>query len=334
VSDRLDIVRLIDARVTWSRRVITRSKQAADAARADLQIHEDWIRQYRERAESDLRRHRYRVKRRERREHNKRFAAAVLLFLPRLGWRLGGAALRSWHTAAASASAKGRSFAALTAKAGRTLRSRAQASVLAPLGRLLTRSGNFALATARAGGGALHAGSAVLRAKVKGLGQRPSAPVAAKQSKRFAARVTTRAGPSGLPPRRAKLTSRPHRTAKIAENKSGDLDPTRLQEAIFIRLRAEHDRLQARIHAMDRNYQHGGGGDAREWAELRALALNARRLFEVQRRQALAPAALCASAASPPAQRVKSAPTLDIHSLRAGHAIYEAPALLTSSRRG
>jgi len=36
VSDRLDIVRLIDARVTSTRRTVTRSKQLAEAAKGDL----------------------------------------------------------------------------------------------------------------------------------------------------------------------------------------------------------------------------------------------------------------------------------------------------------
>ena len=49
VSDRLDIVRLIDARVTSTRRTVTRSKQLAEAAKGDLHIHEDWLRQHNER---------------------------------------------------------------------------------------------------------------------------------------------------------------------------------------------------------------------------------------------------------------------------------------------
>jgi hypothetical protein len=38
-----------------------------------------------------------------------------------------------------------------------------------------------------------------------------------------------------------------------AARREPSLDPRRLQAAAFVRLRAEHDRLQARIHAMDRN---------------------------------------------------------------------------------
>ena len=88
MSDRLDIVRLIDARVTSTRRTVTRSKQLAEAAKGDLHIHEDWLRQHNERFGHDLKRQQRRMKRRERIENNKRFAKSALLFLPRLCARL------------------------------------------------------------------------------------------------------------------------------------------------------------------------------------------------------------------------------------------------------
>jgi len=88
VSDRLDIVRLIDARVTSTRRTVTRSKQLAEAAKGNLHIHEDWLRQHNERFGHDLKRQQRRMKRRERIENNKRFAKSALLFLPRLCARL------------------------------------------------------------------------------------------------------------------------------------------------------------------------------------------------------------------------------------------------------
>src|SRR4026208_2312636 len=66
VSDRLDIVRLIDARVTSTRRTVTRSKQLAEAAKGDLHIHEDWLRQHNERFGHDLKRQQRCMKRRER----------------------------------------------------------------------------------------------------------------------------------------------------------------------------------------------------------------------------------------------------------------------------
>ena len=75
-------------RVTSTRRTVTRSKQLAEAAKGDLHIHEDWLRQHNERFGHDLKRQQRRMKRRERIENNKRFAKSALLFLPRLCARL------------------------------------------------------------------------------------------------------------------------------------------------------------------------------------------------------------------------------------------------------
>jgi hypothetical protein len=58
---------------------------------------------------------------------------------------------------------------------------------------------------------------------------------------------------------------------------------------------AEHDQLQARIHALDWCYAQrastGGRGHGAEWAKVRRLALNARRLLEVQESRVLGQAA-------------------------------------------
>jgi hypothetical protein len=106
------------------------------------------------------------------------------------------------------------------------------------------------------------------------------------------------------------------------------LDPGRLQQAAFVRLRAEHEQLQARIHAMDRQYERRqvtrGHADAKDWVELRRLALNAQRLFDVQQQQATARAPRRSNGASPPQQEV---PRPAVHPLWAGHTIYQAPAL-------
>ena len=63
---------------------MTRSKQLTEAAKGDLHIHEDWLRQHNERFGHDLKRQQRSIKRRERIENNKRFAKSALLFLPRL----------------------------------------------------------------------------------------------------------------------------------------------------------------------------------------------------------------------------------------------------------
>src|SRR4029079_573542 len=78
VSDRLDIVRLIDARVTSTRRTVTRSKQLTEAAKGDLHIHEDWLRQHNERFGHDLKRQQRRMKQRERSAKNRRFPNSSL----------------------------------------------------------------------------------------------------------------------------------------------------------------------------------------------------------------------------------------------------------------
>ena len=68
------------------------------------------------------------------------------------------------------------------------------------------------------------------------------------------------------------------------------LDLNRLQDAAFVRLRAQHERLQSRIDAISKldgqRVVNGGlasGASTQEWVQLRALAQNAARLFETQR---------------------------------------------------
>jgi hypothetical protein len=85
---------------------------------------------------------------------------------------------------------------------------------------------------------------------------------------------------------KALATRRRDGATRPAERLEPTLDPRRLQQAAFVRLRAEHDRLQARIHAMDRNYgsrvEARRRPDAAEWAQLRKLGRDAKRLFEIQ----------------------------------------------------
>ena len=113
-------------------------------------------------------------------------------------------------------------------------------------------------------------------------------------------------------------------------NQAVDLDPSRLQQAAFVRLRAEHERLQARIHAMDRHYEqrvsHRGRAE-REWVELRKLALDARRLFEAQERQVLGAAAPRGEGASRSPGRGGASPNLaPITAGRPGHLRGASPA--------
>src|SRR5262249_35788900 len=59
----------------------------------------------------------------------------------------------------------------------------------------------------------------------------------------------------------------------------------RLLQASLARLRAEHDLLQARIHALGQQYakraSEVGHAEPKEWADIRRPALSARQLLEV-----------------------------------------------------
>ncbi|HEU0017100.1 MAG TPA: hypothetical protein VFQ31_01890 [Methyloceanibacter sp.] len=310
MSDRLDIVRLIDARVTFSRRTVTRSKQIAEAARGELHIHEGWLRQHHERSEADLKRHQRRIKRRERSENNKRFAIAALLFLPRLGVRIYRSVVSGLRTADSL-------FLSGCAWLGKTAYG-IGGSLISLIGGAVTLVGAKALrlglmlaaalwlALSLLGKGAYALGLRLIGASVRGLswlGPRASSFgrwLIAYLSLRLTQLATAIGGVGvrvgGDAKRQAshlKTRLRP-RARALKRKQAAGLDPSRLQQAAFIRLRAEHDRLQARIHAMDRHYEQRlahRDRDAREWVELRKLAQNARRLFEVQERQALGRAA-------------------------------------------
>ncbi|MGC2409727.1 MAG: hypothetical protein WA441_06990 [Methyloceanibacter sp.] len=99
-------------------------------------------------------------------------------------------------------------------------------------------------------------------------------------------------------------------------------DERRIQEAAFTRLRAEHEGLQNRIHAMDKAYGQrflrGGrasGAANKEWVQLRELARNARRLFEMQERHLLN----SSRASGCPGVVNGTGPLAPIHSLKTGH---------------
>jgi hypothetical protein len=353
VSDRLDIVRLIDAKVTSTRRTVTRSKQLAEAARDELHIHEDWLRRHHERSEGDLKRHERRMKRRERFENNKRFAIAAALFLPRLCARLYRGVVLSFRKAddvvvagcawlGRSTYAAGCSLIAQLAAAGARIGSKSLA-----LGLMLAAALWLTLFWL---GKTTHAlGLTLIGASSRGLswlGPRASSSSAALIAylsldlSRLTATME-RVGPKlggGAKRHASQLLTRPRPKARAPERKPAtDLDPSRLQQAALVRLRGEHEQLQARIHAMDRRYEqrhsNPGRADAKEWVELRKLALNAQRLFDAQERQVLGPAQEGEGALHPPHFGERHPSITHSHPLRAGHAIYEAPALMTGHRR-
>ena len=82
MSDRLDIVRLIDSKVSATRRTVARSKQLAEAAKDDLTTHEEWLEHHRQHARQDLEQHQRRLSRRRRVEACKHFALWLLLLVP------------------------------------------------------------------------------------------------------------------------------------------------------------------------------------------------------------------------------------------------------------
>ena len=353
MSDRLDIVRLIDARVTSTRRTVTRSKQLAEAAKGDLHIHEDWLRQHNERFGHDLKRQQRRMKRRERIDNNKRFAKSALLFLPRLGIRLCRAAISGFRTA-------GGRMRAGCASSGRTVHTFGRAQV-ALLGRAGGSAGALALnlglmlaavlwlALSVLGKGAHALARTLLGASLSGLSW--LGPRASNFARRLTAsaslglsRLATLSGGVGLDAARGAKRQASHlttqlrpRARRLERNPAVDLDAGRLQQAAFIRLRGEHERLQARIHAMDRHYEQRvahRGRDAREWVELRKLAQDAQRLFEAQQRQVLGAAAPRGEGASPSRQPgERHAATAHNHPLRARHPTTKTPDRPVGHRR-
>jgi hypothetical protein len=353
VSDRLDIVRLIDARVTSTRRTVTRSKQLAEAAKGDLHIHEDWLRQHNERFGHDLKRQHRRMKRRERIENNKRFAKSALLFLPRLGARLCRGVVSGLRTAddlflagcawlGRTAHAFGRSLIRLLAGVSAWVGSQALTlglMITATLWLALSSLGKSACAMGLALIGESSRGLSWLGPRVSSFGRRLIAYVSLNVSRlaTVIAGVGLEAG-GGAKRQASHLMTRLRPRVRAPERKQAvDLDPSRLQQAAFIRLRAEHERLQARIHAMDRHYEQRvshRGREAREWVELRKLALDARRLFEAQERQVLgaaAPRGEGALRSSPAGQG--HPPSTQTRPLWAGEAIHGAPALPAGHRR-
>ena len=352
VSDRLDIVRLIDARVTSTRRTVTRSKQLAEAAKGNLHIHEDWLRQHNERFGHDLKRQQRSMKRRERIENNKRFAKSALLFLPRLCARLYRGVVSALRAAddmviascawlSRTAYAFGRSLIGFLAGAGASAGSQASRLGLmltAALWLALSSLGKGVHALALVLVGATLSGLSWLGPKASSFGQALFVSVSAGLARlaTIIGGVSLEAG-SGAKRQASHLMTRMRPRVRAPErNQAVDLDPSRLQQAAFVRLRAEHERLQARIHAMDRHYEQRvsqRGRDEREWVELRKLALDARRLFEAQERQVLGAAAPRGEGAWRSLAGAGHSQIPRTRNVSAGQAIYGAPALPAGHRR-
>jgi hypothetical protein len=302
VSDRLDIVRLIDSKVTATRRTVARSKQLADAAKDDLTTHAEWLERHRRRAQEDTDRHERRLGRRRRVEGCKRFALWLLLLVP-------SACAAAFRAACSGLAALGEAFYfgccwigttahALGSRLIRLITGSVTLAATALLTAALWVAAAFWLVATGLGAGTGRAAAAAFGAGERGvswLGPRSrslnhrlarglssgSSRLAALTASQGAWLIGTIEGQiKALATRRREAARRP------AERLEPSLDPQRLQQAAFVRLRAEHDRLQARIHAVDRTYGSRvpprGRPDVGEWAQLRKLGRDAKRLFEIQ----------------------------------------------------
>jgi hypothetical protein len=335
VSDRLDIVRLIDSKVTASRRTVVRSKQLADAARDDLDTHKEWLERHREQAREDQERHQRRLKRKHRFESWKRLAISTVLFLPRL-------CVAAYRGVASSLSALDRLFFAgcawIVQGAGAI-----GTGLIVFLADHLAWTGTKLLTLAvwarDAGVSAYATGSHGLswlgpRALSFGNALARFLSLGASRLAILTRDVGIKIG-RGIERQIVTLSARWQPDSGLPDARRANLDPRRLQRAAFVRLRAEHDRLQNRIRTLDQQYTQrapvGRRSNGTEWADVRRLGLNARRLLEVQEGQLLDPAARDASGTQLPPQKGRvQAP---VHPLLLGHAFYEAPVLRADRRR-
>ena len=338
MSDRLDIVRLIDSKVTATRRTVARSKQLAEAAKDDLTTHAEWLERHRRQAQEESERHERRLGRRRRVEGCKRFALWLLLLVP-------SACAATFRAACSGLAALGEAFYfgccwigttahALSSRLIRFITGSVTLAATALLTLALWVAAAFWLVASGLGAGAGRAAAAAFGAGSRGmswLGPRSRSlnhwlvRALSSGSSRLAA-LTASLGTwligmiegqiKALATRRREGATRP------AERLEPSLDPRRLQQAAFVRLRAEHDRLQARIHAMDRNYgsrvEDRGRPDVGEWAQLRKLGRDARRLFEIQEAELLGPAVPTGNGRLPPQQPSRTTLAASVHPSPAG----------------
>jgi hypothetical protein len=303
----LDIVRLIDSKVSATRRTVARSKQLAEAAKDDLSTHAEWIDHHRRLAQEESERHRTRLRRTRRAEACKHFAVWLLLLVPSACaamFRAGGAGLAAigetfyfgccWigRTAYGASSAFVRLVTGSITWAGTTLLTLAL-WVAAGLWLVLSLLGASSRDVAVSAAGAGARGVSWLGPRSRSLGHRLGIALSLGLSRLATLSVSLGSRTARTLEEQIKtLAARRRENARPPlERREPSLDPRRLQAAAFVRLRAEHDRLQSRIHAMDQSYGSRlpprGRPDVAEWAQLRKLARDARRLFEIQEAEML-----------------------------------------------
>ena len=345
MSDRLDIVRLIDSKVTATRRTVARSKQLAEAAKDDLTTHEEWLEHHRQHARQDLEQHQRRLSRRRRVEACKRSALWLLLLVPSACvavFRAAGAGLAAlgeafyfgWYWIGTTAYALGRWLIRLVAGSITwaattlfTLTLWVAAGFWLILSWLGAGTGQIAVSAFGAGS----RGLTWLGPRSRSLGHWLAQALSFGFSRLAVLTVSVGARLIGaIEGQIEALATRWRQDATPpAARREPTLDPRRLQAAAFVRLRAEHDRLHARIHAMDQNYGSRvpapGRPDGGEWAQLRELGRNARRLFEIQEAEMLGPAGSRGAGRSRAQQPNGTTLAASVHPPRAGHAPARAP---------
>ena len=340
MSDRLDIVGVIDARVTASRRTVARSKEFADSVRGDLNTHEEWLDRHRQQALEDRERHQRKLCRRQRLQGYKTLAVSTVLFLPRLsltayrGLAAGFRALNGWVFGGCASIVRG------VRKSGASLFAALAVGIAWAAAKLLAFGLWLAAGLSLLAKGMLAGGTLAFGASSRGLSW--LSPKAMSINRRFAWSLL--AGSAAVAAKTQNLlssgskgmTRRLAPRAKSLPNtrRDRDFDQRRVHQASLARLRAEHDWLQARIHALGQRYaKHASGGghaEPKEWADIRRLALNARRLLEVHYAPMLN---AVASGGHRPGQPGEAAGSASANTLPAGRATRRTPSGARMHRR-
>jgi hypothetical protein len=307
VSNPRDIVRVFDARVAAVPATIARSKQIVAEAKTELDQHRRWLERHRQRAAADLKRHARRQWRQNAIAACTRAGTTLVLLLTHrclallrgairdgillcrllaaggrsidaaayaVGLWLAGVAMLACATIGAAGRACGVWLTGVVLLAGASIGT--QARILAPwLAAMVLRGCSLF------GSNAHHLwlrlidmlaqGIAAAGAEIRGLGL----SLVASTKRHFAQRRA-----------RASIAAREDARDRI------DLLPAparRPAGAGFDALQAEHDGLQHRIQAISALYGRRavndgvtGGVSSQDWAQLRALSENARRLFASQ----------------------------------------------------
>jgi hypothetical protein len=338
VSDPLDITPLLDAKVAAVKGIVARSKQAAVWAKEDLDKHERWLQCHRVLAAEGLKRHQRWLKRRRTVRACRQTAISLILLVPSICatlfhgaiWVLiclGNLLLISGFWIGAKAHALGvwlvglLSHSCLWARTYRLwliellsvsfslvgVKARALALRLIDLNsRNLSWTGVKATALARGLIELLSIGFSGVAVKVRPVGLWLEEIIERRLSQ-----LLVRLGFDN---------EALHGTRDAIRD--SHRDERRIQKAAFTRLRAEHDGLQNRIHAMDkaygqRSFREGwaSGAANKEWVQLRELARNARRLFEMQECHLLN----SSRASGRPGVVKGTGPSAPIHSFKTGH---------------